>query len=406
MRSLKEWLAGGAAVLLVAGMALAQNFSGAGLDGWGAEQIALLSSLRLSVLDAPPDAPSNRVAASPLAARLGQRLFADPRFSANGAVSCASCHQPERQFQDGRQVGEGMTKGSRRTMPLAGVAYSPFLFWDGRKDSLWAQALGPMEDAAEHGGNRLAFAHLMQAYYRADYEALFGPLPDLSHLPPQASPLGTPAQQNAWRGLSEAERTAVTRVFANMGKAIAAYENTLQPAESRLDRYVEGLLRRDPGATALLSSEEKVGLRIFIGKGRCITCHNGPLLSDQHFHNTGIAPRVAGLPDSGRHAAIARVRGDEFNCLGPFSDARPEQCEEMRFLVDADASTEGAFKTPSLRGVAQRAPYMYAGQLASLADVVRHYAKAPQAASGHSELTPGPLSEREVAALAAFLATL
>lgn len=406
MRVLKEWLAGCAAALLLAGMALAQSVAEGGMDGWNREELTLLSSLRLSALEAPPADPSNRVEASPVAVRLGQRLFADVRFSANGAVACASCHQPARQFQDGLALAEGVAQGVRRTMPLAGAAYSPFLFWDGRKDSLWAQALGPMEDAAEHGGNRLAFAHLMQAYYRADYEALFGALPDLSHLPPQAGPLGTPAQQAAWQGLSQADRVAVTRVFANMGKAIAAYEKTLQPAASRLDRYVEGLLRQEPGAAAVLNAEEKAGLRIFIGKGRCITCHNGPLLSDQHFHNTGIAPRVAGVPDRGRHAAIARLREDEFNCLGQFSDAAPEQCQELRFLVDADAATEGAFKTPSLRAVAQRAPYMHAGQLASMEDVIRHYARAPQAASGHSELTPVRLSEREVAALAAFLATL
>ena len=406
MVSLKVWLAGCCGAMLLAGVALAQSYAGVRFAGWSADEMALLASLRLSTLEAPPADPSNRVQDSPQAAQLGQRLFSDQRFSGNGAVSCASCHQPQRQFQDGRKTGQGMASGTRRTMPLAGAAYSPFFFWDGRKDSLWAQALGPMEDAAEHGGNRLAFAHLMKAHYRADYEALFGPLPDLSHLPREGGPLGNEAQQAAWRGLSEAEREAVTRVFANMGKAIAAYEKTLTPGESRMDRYVEALQRHDPAGAELLTVQEKAGLRLFIGKGRCVTCHNGPLLSDQHFHNTGIAPRVAGVPDAGRRSAIARLRADEFNCLGKFSDAPPEQCGELRFLANADGASEGAFKTPGLRNVAQRAPFMYAGQLASIEEVIRHYATAPAAAAGHSELAPVALSDQEVAALAAFLRTL
>jgi cytochrome c peroxidase len=201
-------------------------------------------------------------------------------------------------------------------------------------------------------------------------------------------------------------RREVSRVFANMGKAIAAYQKTLRHGESRLDRYVEAVVKRDAAAAQILNASEQNGLRIFIGKGRCITCHNGSLLTDQGFHNTGIAPRVAGRPDPGRRAGIAKVRDDEFNCLGRFSDARPEQCEELRFLATDDHDKEAAFKTPSLRNVALRAPYMHAGQLASLGDVVRHYSKAPPAAAGRSELQPFKLSEEEVQDLVAFLGTL
>jgi cytochrome c peroxidase len=404
--SLAVWLAACLGAIMLASVAVAQSYAGVSFAGWSGEEIALMSSLRLSLLEAAPSDPSNRVEANPAAMQLGQRLFADRRFSGNGAVACASCHQPDRQFQDGRAVGQGMAMGTRRTMPITGTGHSPFLFWDGRKDSLWAQALGPMEDAAEHGGNRVAFAHLMQAYYRPEYEALFGVLPDLSQLPQAAGPLGTPSQRAAWNAMSEAQRESVSRVFANMGKALAAYEKSLRFSPSRMDRYVEGVLRRDPASSAELTASEKAGLRIFIGKGRCITCHNGPLLSDQHFHNTGIAPRLPGVQDAGRSAAIARLRADEFNCLGKFSDAKPEQCDELRFMVDADASTDGAFKTPSLRNVALRAPYMYAGQLATLDDVVRHYARAPAAATGHSELKAVALSEREFAELVSFLGAL
>jgi cytochrome c peroxidase len=404
--SLAAWLAGCLGAILLASVALAQSYAGVSFAGWSGEEIALMSSLRLSALEPAPADPSNRVEANPAAVQLGQRLFADRRFSGNGAVSCASCHQPDHQFQDGRAVGQGMASGTRRTMPITGTGHSPFLFWDGRKDSLWAQALGPMEDAAEHGGNRLAFARLMQAYYRPEYEALFGALPDLSQLPQAAGPLGTPQQRTAWNAMNDVQREAVSRVFANMGKALAAYEKSLHFSPSRMDRYVEGVLRHDASSANVLTASEKAGLRIFLGKGRCITCHNGPLLSDQHFHNTGIAPRLPGVRDAGRSAAIAKLRADEFNCLGKFSDAKAEQCDELRFMVDADASTDGAFKTPSLRNVALRAPYMYAGQLATLEDVVRHYARAPAAATGHSELKPVPLSEREFAELVSFLGAL
>ena len=115
------------------------------------------------------------------------------------------------------------------------------------------------------------------------------------------------------------------------------------------------------------------------------------------------------------------MRADEFNCLGPFRDARPEQCQELRFMVTDDPALEGAFKTPGLRGVADRAPYMHAGQLATLEQVVRHYVAAPHAVVGHSELThthagaprskhaeraPIELSDAEIADLVRFLGTL
>lgn len=375
-------------------------------DGWSAEELAILSSLRLGALGQVPADPSNAVETRPDAVRLGKQLFADPRFSANGAVSCASCHQPEKQFQDGRPLGQGVGTGLRRTMPLAAAGHAPFTFWDGRKDSLWSQALGPLEDPVEHGGSRLAYAHLVRAHYRVQYEALFGPLPELDGLPAEGGPLGSPAQRAAWAAMRENERRDVSRVFANIGKAIAAYEKTLRFGESRLDHYIEAVLREDPAARRLLSAQEKNGLRLFIGKAQCVTCHNGPLFTDQQFHNTGIAPRTSGRPDAGRGAALAKLLKDEFNCLGPYSDARPEQCEELRFLSADDHALDGAFKVPGLRNVAARSPYMHAGQLASLDDVVKHYNRAPRAAAGHSELKPLRLTDGEVRDLVAFLGTL
>lgn len=375
-------------------------------DGWSSADRSVLAAMRLSQLPAAPHDPSNAVEDVPAAAALGKRLFKDARFSANQAVSCASCHDPQKQFQDGLPVARGVGQGTRRAMPIAGTAHSPWLFWDGRKDSLWAQALGPWEDAVEHGGNRSRYAHLVQAHYRAEYEAVFQAMPDLSAVPPDAGPAGTPAEQQAWRALDAKTQLAVNRVFANMGKAVAAFEKTLAHGESRFDRYVEGLVGDAKPAQPVLTASEVNGLRLFIGKGQCVTCHNGPLLTDQHFHNTGVPPRGAAQLDRGRAAATAKVRDDIFNCLGPFSDAKPAQCQELRFMATNDPALEGAFKTPSLRNVATRAPYMHAGQLASLDDVVQHYAKAPAAAVGHTERAPLRLSEQEVKDLVAFLGTL
>jgi cytochrome c peroxidase len=385
-------------------------------DRWNATELDVLASLSLRHLPPALLDPSSAVDASRAAAALGQRLFNDPRFSRNSAVSCATCHDPQKQFQDGLPTGRGVGIGARRSMPLMGSAHSPWLFWDGRKDSLWSQALGPLEDAAEHGGNRAQYAHLMRAHYRADYEAIFQAMPDLGAVPLNASPLGTSAEKAAWAAMDSKVQNDVSRVFANIGKAIAAYERTLTHSESRFDRYVEGAIRSEATAPSVLSTQEVNGLRIFIGKGQCVSCHNGPLFSDQSFHNTGVPPRDPASPDHGRAAAIAKVRTDEFNCLGPFSDAKPAQCQELRFLAADDRSLEGAFKTPSLRGVSTRPPYMHAGQFTSIEAVIAHYVKAPAAVVGHTELSHGVaghserqpirLSEQEVKDLAAFLETL
>jgi cytochrome c peroxidase len=378
---------------------------------WTAEEISILKSLRLKELPPVPDDASNAVARVPAAAELGKRLFNDTRFSRDGTVSCATCHAEDKQFQDGLPLGRGVATGARRTMPIVAAAHSPWLFWDGRKDSLWSQALGPMEDPAEHGGNRTRFAHLVQTHYKAEYEAVFGAMPELSGLPADASPAGTPGERTAWSQLRLDSQFAVNRVFSNIGKAIAAYERTLAYQESRFDRYVEGVLQRDARAQTALTSEEINGLRLFIGKGQCATCHNGPLLTDQHFHNTGVPQRNPARPDLGRTAGVATVQRDEFNCLGSFSDAAPARCDELRFIVDDDRALDGAFKTPSLRNVALRPPYMHAGQLGTLEEVVRHYVKSPSAVVGHSELAaaerrPIRLTEREISDLVAFLGAL
>ena len=162
---------------------------------WNDTELALIDSLWLGNLPPLPADPTNAVADDPIAASLGHRLFFDPRMSANGAVSCATCHKPELQFTDGLPLGIGVTEGKRNTMGLVGVAYSAWFFWDGRKDSQWSQALGPLENELEHATTRVQAVRVLAVSpgYRADYERLFGALPDFTdsaRFPVTATPLG------------------------------------------------------------------------------------------------------------------------------------------------------------------------------------------------------------------------
>ena len=374
-------------------------------DRWTDAEREEIAALELPVDPAPPADPTNRVADDPAAVKLGQRLFFDARFSGNGKVSCATCHDPAREFQDGTPLAKGVGTTGRRTMPVASTAHGSWMFWDGRKDSHWAQALGPWESPVEHGGSRAWYAHLVAAHYSAEYEAIFGRLPDLARVPRHAGPVDDPAARAAWERMTPADRDRVTSVFVNMGKAVAAYERRLAYGPSRFDRYAAALRETGRGPAGILSEDETAGLRLFAGKARCTSCHAGPLLSDFAFHNTGV-PQAAGLPaDAGRVTGAAQVKGDEFNCRSRWSDAR-ESCAELEFLADTGKALVRAYKTPSLRNVAQRAPYMHAGQFGTLEAVLDHYDRAPAAPEGTSELRPLQLTDTERRQLLAFLGAL
>lgn len=373
---------------------------------WSSAERASIKSMALSSLPALPPDPSNSFADNPQAAALGKSLFFDTRLSGNGQIACSSCHQPALQFQDGLPVGHGVGVGNRRTMPIATSTYSPFLFWDGRKDSEWSQALGPLENPLEHGADRTMIVRLVAAAYRPSYEALFGPLPDVTGVPEHAMPSGDVAAVAAWTRLPPEKQESIDRVFANVGKAIAAFERTISPSATRFDAYARALDKENPAAAdALMTAMERQGLRLFIGKAECATCHTGPLLSDNAFHNIGL-PGADPTNDLGRSTAVAEVRADPFNCLGHFSDAGSAQCKELQFIAADDPKAVGAFRTPSLRGVALRAPFMHAGQFTSLQEVLKHYDIAPAASVGNSELRPLALNEEELGALEAFLRTL
>jgi cytochrome c peroxidase len=376
---------------------------------WSAHEVEVLRSLSIRTLGPPPPDPSNRVADDPSAAALGRALFSDARFSSNGRVSCASCHRPANGFTDALPTGRGVGTGTRRTMPLAQAVHSPWQFWDGRADSLWAQALGPVENPLEHGFTRTEVVRLLASQYRRPYEQLFGPLPDLSdrhRFPVHAAPGGDRKARAAWSAMQPEDRQTVDRIYSNFGKAIAAFERTLPVGPTRFDKYVAGVTGEGPAAA--LSPSETAGLRLFIGKARCSTCHNGPMLSNEGFANTGV-PARNGLPlDAGRIAGARKALADPFNCKGAFSDAHGhgQGCDELEFMVVNDAHQVRAYKVPSLRGVGRRAPYMHAGQFTSLGEVIDHYNRAPLAQRGTSELKPLHLTQRERSQLLSFLMTL
>jgi cytochrome c peroxidase len=374
---------------------------------WNPQELRTIRSLSLDSLPELPPDPSNAVGDDPRAVTLGHRLYFDTRFSSNGEVSCATCHKPELKFTDGLPLGQAVGTTKRHTPTIIGTAYNDWFFWDGRRDTQWAQAITPMEDPAEHAGTRTQYAHIVTRHYREPFEALFGPLPDLSRVPASAGPFGTEDEQAAWNGMSDADRDAVNRVFAGIGKAIAAYERRILHGPSRFDGYAAAAATGDePAMRDTFSDDEAEGLRLFIGKARCIECHNGPLFTNHGFHNIGLPPAEGQPFDSGRIAAIEQVEGNPFHCASTYSDAGERDCAELRFIKREGIELVGAMKVPSLRNVADTAPYMERGQLPNLVSVLIHYDTAPDPFTGHSDLVPLELTDKEMARLESFLHTL
>jgi cytochrome c peroxidase len=271
----------------------------------------------------PPPVPAD----NPMSSRkveLGRRLFYDTRLSQNGAASCATCHQQARAFSDGRARALGATGElhPRSAMSLANVAFNARFGWeDPETASLEAQALIPMLSTApiELGmaGNE---ARILEALRR-------------DRLYAREMPRAFPGAKRDWD-------------LSHVRKAIAAFERTLISARSPYDRAVYGDER---GA---LSPAARRGLRLFTSPElACSSCHGGPTLggADVAFHNTGLfnLDGRGGYPPSGP---------------GLFGRTR----------VPSDM---GRFRAPSLRNVALTAPYMHDGSVATLKDVLAHYAR-------------------------------
>ncbi|MEK9648090.1 MAG: cytochrome c peroxidase [Gammaproteobacteria bacterium] len=379
-------------------------------SAWSDDEKRLISSLWIGSLPPVPDDPSNAVDTVPLAAELGHALFFDARLSANNQISCAFCHRPDMRFTDRMDKASALGQSRRNTPSIVGLAFSPWLYWDGRRDSLWSQALSPLEDPQEQGGNRMAIARLVTSdkEYASQYEIIFRELPDFSdrsRFPDNAAPDLNNDWSDAWAGMMDTDQQLVNQTFANVGKAIAAYERLMVPSPSRFDQYAEAIINNDaPGD--IFSNDEVKGLRLFIGKGRCMECHNGPLFTNNEFHNTGILSYPGDLPDRGRIDGVREVRQNKFNCLGPYSDAGEGQCLELTHAREG-IELIGALKTPSLRNLAGTAPYMHKGQIATLSETLNHYNRAPLAMIGHNEAEePLGLLPFEIKQLEAFLLTL
>lgn len=351
---------------------------------WTEADLQLLQSLSINSLDALPDDPTNAVADDPRAAEFGHALFFDRRLSANGGISCSTCHQPLRDFTDGLPQGQAIGTSKRNTPTIVGTAYSPWLYWDGRRDSQWSQALSPLEDENEHATDRRQVLQVIvdDPDYTRQYRELFGELPD----PDDAQ--------------------ALDIAFANIGKAIAAYERLLLPGPAPFDDYVAALLADDADKQAeLYSDDEIVGLQLFIGAANCTQCHNGPLFTNNEFHNTGVISKPGELPDKGRVSGVRELMENDFNCVGAFSDAAVQNCAELEY-ARTGAELIAAFKTPTLRNVENTAPYMHKGQLPSLLATLQHYNDAPEAMIGHNEAKPLGLRDSDLRKLEAFLFTL
>lgn len=378
---------------------------------WTDAEIVVLQSLSLNSLRPLPPDPSNAVADEPLAAEFGAKLFLDPRLSGNDGISCMTCHQPARHFTDGLPRGQAIGTSKRNTPSIVGSAYSPWLYWDGRRDSQWSQALSPLEDPNEQGTNRIHVVRVVarDVVYRSQFETLFGPLPDVgdtARFPDIREAAHGPSWETAWSSMRSDDRAVINEAFANIGKAIAAFERTLMPRASRFDRYVDAVTNGDPkGQETTLSDDENHGLRLFIGEASCTQCHNGPLFTNNEFHNTGVLSAAGELPDKGRVVGVREVLEDPFNCFGEFNDDPKRACPELEF-VKTGPDLVGAVRTPSLRNVEHTAPYMHKGQIATLAEVLAHYSKAPDAMIGHNEAKPLNLSSRQLRQLEAFLRTL
>ena len=271
---------------------------------------------------------------------LGRRLFLDPILSADRSISCASCHVPERSFTDDRprSVGVSGRVGPRRVPKLLNRGYGRSFFWDGRIRTLEEQVLQPVTNTLEMDLELVDAVERLRAdaAYASGFHEAFGRQPNEDDL----------------------------------ARALASYVRTILSGDSRYDRYVAG----DSNA---LDPTERVGLEVFRTKGNCVTCHLGPNLTDERFHNTGVGYKDGRFGDDGR------------------------------FTVTGREQDRGAFKTPTLRNVAQTAPYMHNGSIETLEDVIDDYDEGGTANPYlDREVTKLGLTESEKAALTAFLKAL
>ena len=333
---------------------------------------------------AVPRDPANRVSGRPEAIDLGGRLFFDPRLSAGGAFSCASCHVPERGWTDGRKRGEALASVDRNTPSILNQRLNRWYGLDGAHDSLWSQSIRPMLDEREFGSN----AHHVAAVVRNDreyacrYAKAFGAPP--------------PADDEA--------------LLVDAAKALAAFQETIVSGRTAFDEFRDALERGDRGAAARYPPQAQRGLKLFVGKGNCSVCHVGPNFTNGEFHDIGVPFFLAtGKVDAGRYEGIRKLQDSQFNLLGPYNDDAARSSATSTRHVLREQRNFGEFRVPSLRNVALTAPYMHNGQYSTLREVARHYSELNEErlhADGERILKPLKLNEGEVGDLVAFLESL
>ena len=393
----------GTVFLLTAGQpALSEEFTEA--------EKAIIQSLSLDQLPAKPTSHSNRFADDPRAQQFGAQLFFEKGLSLNGEVACSSCHHPEKSFTDGLSTSDTESGKGRNAPSVIGSAWQRWFYWDGRKDSLWSQAMSPIETPNEMGSNRLAAVRYIAEHpgYKSQYEKIFGPLPDIAlsdKQPDSAGPYDNKQSREIWSKFSPELKQTINSAFVNIGKALEAYQRTLVYEPTSFDLFARELTASSTEYS--LNAVELAGLQLFIndGKTQCLQCHNGPLFTNGGFHNVGSGVFKGDHLDFGRMIGLQAVTRDEFNCLGKYSDADADDCSSLRFLNPSpQIPVKGAFKTPSLRNLTHTGPYFHDGRFTSLKEVIEFYNDPP--ANGTHELQPMSLTGDEIDQLVKFLTTL
>ena len=320
--------------------------------------------------------PGNRVSGNALAIELGRQLFRDPRMSPVGYIACVTCHQPDRAFTDIKARAHGLADLPRNTPALANLSLQRWYGWGGASDSLWMASIKPILDAREFNGNSALVTRLFarEPELAACYRRVFG-------VSPQRNP----------------ERTVV-----NVGKALAAYVETLVTARTPFDEFRDALARADTHGMAAYPGAAVRGLKLFVGGAGCVSCHSGPNFSDGRFH-PGVAPvddmaaAVArSLADDGRLGDARYLKASRFNLQGAYNDDSSRRNASATRHLAVNSGLAGQFRTPTLRNVAVTAPYFHDGQAERLTEAVQH----PRPA------TSEPLLVGEIDDLAAFLLTL
>jgi cytochrome c peroxidase len=327
---------------------------------------------------------SNRVSGNPGAIDLGRRLFSDSALSRSGYIGCVTCHQPDRALIDLRPRAHGMADVDRNTPTLANLRLQRWYGWAGASDSLWMASIRPLLDARELDTDA---AWIVRRFSLNDdlacrYRKVFGRAPD----------------------------HADDELLANVGKALAAFQETLVTGRTPFDEFRDALARNDAAAMQRYPAAARRGLALFVGRGNCFVCHTGPNFSNGEFHDIGIPFFVApGQVDPGRHEGIRTVQSSRFNLLGKFNDDASRANATATRHVVLEHRHWGEFRTPSLRNVAVTPPYMHNGSLATLRDVVRRYSELDGErlhADGERILRRLNLTEAEISDLVAFLQTL